>query len=64
MNSDDAEIADYLRSLLDHGRKCHREECPACRTLHGIFEVIRKRLFTSPVYPEVLAAAASVAARR
>jgi hypothetical protein len=63
MNSNEAEIAEYLQSLLDHSGDCESEDCPTCQKLHGIFEVIKNRLFSSPVYPEVMAAAASTAPR-
>jgi hypothetical protein len=63
MDGNEEEIAEYLQLLLDHGRDCESEDCPTCQKLHGIFEVIQNRLFTSPVYPEVMAAAASTAPR-
>ncbi len=57
MNGDDAEIAYYVCSLLEHGDECDSEDCPLCATLHSVLELIRTRLFGSPLYPkEALAA--------
>ncbi len=58
MSGEDDEIAKYLRSLLDHASECSREDCPSCQTLRGAFELIRNRLFSSPVYPQVMLATA------
>jgi hypothetical protein len=49
MNRDDAEIASYLRLLLEHQEQCDTEQCPSCLTLHGIYQQIRTRLFSDPV---------------
>jgi len=59
MNGKDAEITEYLRSLLEHQGQCELEQCPSCLTLRRIFELIRSRLFSSPVYPEVMISATS-----
>ena len=61
MNGKDAEITEYLRFLLEHQGQCELEPCPSCLTLQCIFELIRSRLFSSPVYPEVMISATSTA---
>src|ERR1035441_263235 len=48
MNGKDAEIAEYLRFLLEHQSRCDLEQCPSCLTLQCIFELVRSRLFSSP----------------
>ena len=50
------EIAVYLVSLLEHGRECHSADCPSCRMLEEIFDTIKSRLFSSPVYTHSAAA--------
>jgi len=57
MNGDDTEIVEYLRGLLDHRSKCKDENCASCMTLRGICELVKKRLFTSPFYPELASSA-------
>ena len=59
MKGKDAEITDYLRFLLEHEGQCELEHCPSCLTLQCVFELIRSRLFSSPVYPEVMISATS-----
>ncbi len=59
MTGDHAEIAEYLRTLLEHESRCEVEDCPSCETLRGICEMIRGRLFSSPIYPDVKTSAAS-----
>jgi len=59
MKGEDAELAGYMRSLLEHARECEVEACPSCQRLHAIFELIRNRLFNSPIYPDVMLAADS-----
>jgi len=50
------EIAVYLLSLLEHSNECHRADCPSCRTLDEIFDTIKSKLFSSPVYTHSAAA--------
>src|ERR1035437_5449787 len=64
MNGKDAEITKYLRFLLEHQGRCELEQCPSCLTLQCIFELIRSRLFSSSVYPEVMISATSAACVR
>jgi len=59
MNGDDPEIAEYLRFLLEHRGQCELAQCPSCLTLRSVFELIRNRLFSGPVYPEVMISATS-----
>jgi hypothetical protein len=54
MNGKDTEIAEYLRFLLEHQARCALEQCPSCLTLQRVFELVRSRLFSSLVYPEVM----------
>ena len=62
-NGDDSEIAKYIQGLLDHHIGCELDDCASCRTLHGILELVRRRLFTSPLFPEVMVSSASVTAK-
>ena len=57
MNGKDAEIAEYLRFLLEHQARCELEQCPSCLMLQCVCELVRSRLFSSPVYPEVMISA-------
>ncbi len=51
MDGGHAEIAEFLRSLLEHSRKCDADDCGHCGTLRGILGDIRSRLFASSGYP-------------
>ena len=53
MIGDDNEIAEYVQSLLEHGIECESQDCPSCHSLQSIFEIVRARLFSSSLYPEV-----------
>jgi hypothetical protein len=53
MIRDDIEIAEYVQFLLDHGIECEAQDCHWCHTFRNIFEIVRTRLFTSSLYPEV-----------
>jgi len=64
MNRDDAEIANYLRFLLEHQERCALEQCPSCLTLQGIFQQIRTRLFSGPMHSMVAVPATSTAQSR
>ena len=59
MSSEDLEIAEYLRGLLDHESECQTADCAACAALRGLVEVIRKRLFSTTVYAIAGSSAAS-----
>ena len=59
MNRDDAEIAEYLRFLLEHQKRCALDRCSSCRALQGIFQQIRARLFSGPLYAEAAVSATS-----
>ena len=63
MNRQDAEIAQFLHSLLNHDRQCRVKGCPSCQTLHEILGVVKDRIFAAPVYPEHGIHAARTAAR-
>ncbi len=62
MGNDDSEIAAYLRGLLEHYSECELDNCPSCQILQGIFELVKGRLFTSPLFPEVMVSSGLVAA--
>jgi len=55
MSADD-EIRLYLQSLLEHEAECQSEHCPWCLALRGVLESVRWRIFTGPVFPEVMIA--------
>jgi hypothetical protein len=61
MSRDDAEIAKYLRFLLEHKDRCDMEQCPSCLMLQSIFQQIRTRLFADPIRAPVAVAATSTA---
>jgi hypothetical protein len=50
MSSEDFEIAEYFRGLLDHGQQCDLPGCSACAALDRIAADIRGRLFSSMPY--------------
>ena len=50
------EILVYLQSLLAHHADCKVEQCSRCRALLGILESVRHRIFSGPVFPEVMMA--------
>ena len=64
MSRDDAEIARYLRFILEHQEQCDVEECPSCLMLRSIFQQIRTRLFSGPIRQEVAVSAAATAPGR
>jgi hypothetical protein len=47
--STDDEVADYLRSLLQHRSGCDKEVCEICATLQGICELLKHRIFFGTV---------------
>jgi hypothetical protein len=53
MRADD-EIRDYLQSLLEHEADCQTEHCPLCAALEGVLDLVRRRIFSGPVFPEVM----------
>jgi hypothetical protein len=59
MTGNEYELAEYLQRLLEHAKACDLEGCASCRTVHGILERIKNRLFSSLVYPEVTISAAA-----
>ena len=59
MSGEDSEITNYLQTLIDHIGQCDCDDCPTCGTLQGILEIVKNRLFSSPVYPESRIAAAA-----
>jgi hypothetical protein len=63
MNRDDAEIANYLRFLLEHQERCHLEQCTSCLTLQGMFQQIRARLFSGPIHAKAAVAATAAQSR-
>jgi hypothetical protein len=50
MSSEDLEIADYFRVLLEHERQCESAACPTCAVLHRIVTGFREQLFRSTPY--------------
>ena len=56
MSADD-EIRLYLQSLLEHKADCQTERCSRCLALDGVLEAVRYRIFSSPVFPDVMIAA-------
>jgi len=55
MSADD-EIRVYLQSLLEHQAECQSEHCAWCLALQGVLESVRFRIFSGPVFPEVMIA--------
>jgi hypothetical protein len=58
MSGEDTEIANYLRTLIDHVGQCDCDDCPTCGKLQAILEIVKNRLFGSLVYPERMISAA------
>lgn len=50
------EILVYLQSLLAHHATCKVEQCSGCLALQGILESVQRRIFSGPVFPEVMMA--------
>jgi hypothetical protein len=50
MSTEDFEIVDYFRGLLDHEAGCQSVNCPSCAAVERIVEAIRQRLFGSTIY--------------
>jgi hypothetical protein len=50
------EIAAYLQGLLEHSRECQSTDCPSCRKLDEIFDVVKNRIFSSLVYTKIAVA--------
>jgi hypothetical protein len=59
MTGNEYELTEYLQRLLEHAKECDLEGCAPCLTVHGILELIKNRLFSSLVYPEVTISAAA-----
>jgi len=50
MSTEDFEIAEYFRGLLDHEAGCRTVGCANCGALERIVEAVRERLFGSTTY--------------
>jgi hypothetical protein len=57
--SNDDEIVKYLGSLLQHRTQCRKDNCRSCLTLQRICALIGNRIFSGPVYAEVMISATS-----
>jgi len=50
MSTEDFEVAEYFRGLLDHEAGCHAVDCPSCAALERLVDAVRQRLFGSTAY--------------
>lgn len=62
MSSEDLEITDYLRRLLDHEPQCQSAACPSCAALLRMVELVRGQLFSTKGYASEAAATAVLSA--
>jgi hypothetical protein len=47
------EVGLYLKSLIDHSEGCLAADCPDCRMLRTIYDLLRRQIFGTAPFPHV-----------
>jgi hypothetical protein len=51
---DTDEIRQYLDALIEHQASCTVEHCSSCASFWQILELIRRRIFSAVIFPDVM----------
>ena len=47
------EVGLYLKSLIDHADECMAADCPDCRMLRTIYDLLRRQIFGTAPFPHL-----------